>query len=331
MEENPIPEITPQPLETSAGARTPVAAAGIAAVVLLSLTGAALFEQSRTPDGHPAVQTAASAAAQDAFADISLKAKSAIVVDMKGSATLYAQNPDVQLPLASLTKIPLALVVREALPEDAVITIPRDTAPPGSAERLVKGEKWRVQDIIDFTLIASSNGGAEILAEAADEAVLSHYRDAPQGKAVLWRMNDLARELGLTHTYFLNVSGLDESTTLAGSYGSARDIATLFAYAASAHPSVFNGTTEGGVLLTSANGRGKTAAYNTNEALGDIPGIVMGKTGFTDLAGGNLAVVFEVSPAHPFVAVVLGSTREGRFDDMRELLERTRQVVAQAP
>jgi D-alanyl-D-alanine carboxypeptidase len=56
----------------------------------------------------------------------------------------------------------------------------------------------------------------------------------------------------------------------------------------------------------------------------------MGKTGFTDLAGGNLAIVFDVGLAHPVVAVVLGSSEEGRFSDMQKLVDRARRFVVGA-
>ena len=79
------------------------------------------------------------------------------------------------------------------------------------------------------------------------------------------------------------------------------------------------------------NGRGKTSAFNTNEALGELPGLIMGKTGITDLAGGNLGIVFEVSPNHPVVAVVLGSTRDGRFEDMKKLVARTQETILKRP
>ena len=55
----------------------------------------------------------------------------------------------------------------------------------------------------------------------------------------------------------------------------------------------------------------------------------MGKTGLTDLAGGNLAVVFDVGLAHPVVAVVLGSTESGRFVDMQKLVDAARIAVSQ--
>lgn len=306
------------------------AAAALAFVLIVVAAGVVLFDHDPSLQNAPKTLSAAVAAADtNAFADISLSAKSAIVVDARDGTILYALNPDVQLPLASLTKVPLVLAVSEVLPPDAIITIPRDTAPKGSVERLAKGERWRVQDVIDFTLVASSNTGAEILAEAADEPLRARWRDAPQGKAALWRMNQLTKDLGLEHTYFLNVSGLDESPTLAGAYGSARDVARIFAYALSAYPAALSGTAEDGVRLVSTTGKGKTVAFNTNEAIDDIPGLIIGKTGMTDLAGGNLAIAFDVAPAHPVVAVVLGSTHAGRFNDMRLLTDRVRQTFSQ--
>ncbi|MDO8521933.1 MAG: serine hydrolase [bacterium] len=305
----------------------------IIALFLLFLAAIAVVVEHKYPrpiaQAQPQSQAASAAETEDAFAELSLVAKAAIVIDLKNNKTLYALNQDAQLPLASLAKVPLALVVSDALPPDTVITIPRDTAPKGSAERLAKGERWRVQDIIDFTLVASSNEGAEILASAVDESIREKYPNAPENSAAIWRMNALAEQLGLTRTYFLNASGLDISTTLSGAYGSARDIAALFAYAATEHLFIFSKTADDGLLLTSANGKNTTRAFNTNEAQGQIQGIMMGKTGITDLAGGNLAVVFDAGYGHPIVAVVLGSTREGRFSDMRQLVSYARVAVAE--
>ena len=69
-------------------------------------------------------------------------------------------------------------------------------------------------------------------------------------------------------------------------------------------------------------------AENTDEALPAIPGLILGKTGITQLAGGNLAIVFEVGPAHPVVAVVLHSTQQGRFADMKALVAATQESIA---
>lgn len=323
------PHATPEQTPAASDASTLYRGVGAIFVVLVFFASAVLTTSYLSAIAETKAAQAATAKAAttpDPFTSLQLQAESAYVLDLATGRTIFAHNPDVQLPLASLTKIALALVVSEALSSESVITIPYTTAPSNKAERLLKGERWRTQDIITYTLVASSNDGADILAQAADADVHAVHPIAPEGSAVLWRMNDLARALGLTNTYFLNDTGLDLSPTQAGAYGSAHDVATLLAYAASTAPSVFAGTARGGLLLTSTNGI-QAAALNTNHALGSIPGLVMGKTGYTDLAGGNLGIVFEAGPAHPIVAVVLHSTEEGRFDDMKKLVDATLDTI----
>ena len=304
---------------------------GVFALVLLGLA-AFLFVGVYTHGAEPAEpQSAATAASTDPFVDTQLQARAAIVIDLATGKTLYALNPDAQLPLASLTKVSLALAVAEVLDADSFITIPYDTAMTIGGQRLKAGQTWHVQDVINFTLIASSNEGAEMLADAAGTAIRAKYPDAPREgsarSATLWRMNNFAAASGFTGMYFLNVSGLDESETLGGAFGTARSVANLYAYAARTAPTTFTATTEDGLLMDDREGD-TTAAFNTNEALGAIPGLIMGKTGYTNLAGGNIAVVYDVGLARPVVAVVLGSTHAGRFSDVKQLVEATRVAIA---
>lgn len=295
---------------------------------------AAFFQgEPLTPATFVAAAAAPNSASMNnpAFSNLSLSAKAAVVLDFIDGRVLYALNPETQLPLASLTKIPLVLVVSEALTAEAVITIPPISTPQESTERLKPGEHWRVQDIIDLTLVASSNVGAEILAEAANAAIASHYPDAPERDPTLWRMNTLMRDLGFTQTYFLNVSGLDISAALSGAYGSAIDVARLMAYAYQKNQQLFASTARNELLLASASGTKTISVVNTNAIRGAIPGLIMGKTGYTDLAGGNLAIVFDVGLAHPVAAVVLGSTYEGRFADIKKLVIATRAALQGSP
>ena len=262
----------------------------------------------------------------DAFSGITLFAKSAIVVDITDGRTLFARSPDSQWPLASLTKVALALVVSEALDPHTIVSIPYDTGYNSHAEGgLGAGQRWRIEDVIDFTLAVSSNTGADILAEIAAPSIQEKYPHAPTSDVSVWRMNKLARSLDLERTYFLNNNGLDVSDTQAGAYGSARDIATLFAYAASTTPETFAATRVRQFTLQSVDGV-TTKAVNTDEALPDLPDIVLGKTGFTQLAGGNLAVVFR-HDGHLISVVVLGSTYDGRFDDMKKLVAATQKAL----
>jgi len=274
---------------------------------------------------------AAAAAVIHSFDGVNVEAKSAIVIDLKTGRILYEKDPDAQLPLASITKVAMALAVSEVLDLNSKITIPYDTAYAGTPPtRLLKGEEWTVRDVMNFTLIASSNEGADILSAAANAALHAKYPQSPATgvhDATVWRMNQIAQSLGLGQTYFLNTNGLDLSTTQSGAYSSARDVAKLLAYAASTSPGLFVATSKNDLTLTDMDGD-TASAYNTNEALGDIPGLILGKTGYTDLAGGNLGVVFDVGLSHPVVAVVLGSSYDGRFTDMKTLVAAARDAVS---
>lgn len=279
---------------------------------------------------EPAAQAAAAEAAQeeiDPFDGIEIGARAAYVYDVTEGKSLYSKDPALQLPLASITKIMLVLAISEVLQLDDPVTVSREAVEKGGPS-LTWGEVWRARDLIDFTLITSSNTGAEALAEAADAPLRAKYPDAPRGEAAVWRMNALAQELDLTATYFINPSGLDESVTQAGALGSARDIALLFARALE-HPELFAGTTRPNASLAPLNFPERTA-QNTNNALPDISGILMGKTGTTDLAGGNLAIAFDAAYGRPIVVVVLGATQDGRYEDVKKLVETARKALTEA-
>ena len=64
-------------------------------------------------------------------------------------------------------------------------------------------------------------------------------------------------------------------------------------------------------------------AENTDEDLDKIANILAGKTGYTDSAGGNLAILYTPIANKQVAIVVLGSSRDGRFSDMLELVRRT--------
>jgi D-alanyl-D-alanine carboxypeptidase len=275
---------------------------------------------------EPKTQLAAAAARRaEPFKDIEILAEAAYVYDVRRDSELFAKNSSTQLPLASLTKVMLALVVAEVLPLEERITISREAVERGGGG-LTWGEEWHVRDLIDYTLITSSNTGAEALSEAAMPLLALKYPNAANTHATVSRMNALARDLGLRETYFVNVTGLDESETQAGAQGSARDIATLFAYALRTNPDLFTGTTHTDVALGPTNFP-ERSAHNTNNALAEIDGLLMGKTGTTDLAGGNLAVAFLAGAERPIIIVVLGSTPEGRFADITALAAAARTAV----
>jgi D-alanyl-D-alanine carboxypeptidase (penicillin-binding protein 5/6) len=167
-------------------------------------------------------------------------------------------------------------------------------------------------------LITSSNDAAVAIAKYVG-AVMKGKDEYPR-QAFIRLMNERARELGMTRTEFFDESGLDVSASQAGAYGSALDIARLLAFIVKKKPELIEATIRPYDTFTSLSGV-THAARNTNEAIPAIPSLIGGKTGYTDLAGGNLAIVFDRSINEPVVVIVLGSSKESRFSDIKTLVE----------
>ena len=248
------------------------------------------------------------------ISNTSILAHAAIVYDARTGELLFSKNPNAQLPLASVTKLMLVLTAMKTLAPHTVITITPDMLKAEGDSGFKVGEQWSLTKLVDATLVSSSNDAATALALTVGHGSLME---------AVALMNKNARVLGLLQTYFLNPTGLDESATLSGAYGSAQDIARLLSYLIMNYPDAISGTTRDDMRITSDKGA-SVHVQNTNEALSQIPGLIAGKTGYTDLAGGNLAVAFDVEVAHPIVIVVLNSTQEGRFKDVETLVHSVR-------
>jgi len=241
-----------------------------------------------------------------------LLAKSAIVYDPATGKVLYSKNAQITLPLASLTKLMTAEVVLGRLATDTEITITKkDMALSSDAGDwdLAAGDTMRLDDDVRLGLAASSN-----LAMAAAAGAL--------GNGYIDDLNQTAAELGLAHTYFLNSTGLDLTEDTSGAYGSADDVAHLAATFMKQYPAYFEAGMQPSITVP-VSGRPMSAAATTIPLL-DIPGLIGAKTGYTDLAGGNLVAAFDVDIDHPLIAVVLGSTEAGRFTDIRTLINASR-------
>ena len=243
-----------------------------------------------------------------------IEASSAFVWDVRDQRALFNKNASAQLPLASLTKLMTALVATEALGKKNKVAMTLDAINQDGSSDFRDGEQFDPRALTDFTLVSSSNDGAYALAAAAG-AILNHNADPT--KTFIAAMNARAEALGLSQTYFTNPTGLDASDKKSGSYGSARDMAFLMEYLLENRPEIIEATTQ---KLTSVDGSSHHSATNTNEVIDKIPGLIGTKTGYTDLAGGNLVVAFDAGLNHPVVVSVLGSTREGRFKDVLSLI-----------
>lgn len=262
------------------------------------------------------------ASLKNPFDGISLEASAAFVFDIQKQKVLYAKNEETQLPLASLTKLVTALIAEETLPESDIFTVGKDAIAEEGDNGLLVGERWRKKDLIGLTLLASSNDGARALASAVEAFENSQATSSDAVFSFADAMNSRAKALGMNQTYFLNPAGLDAQKNESGASGSARDIAVLLEYTLRTNPGILDATPYEKMTFISESGV-EHALKNTNEQTDAIPGIVASKTGSTDLAGGNLAVIFEAGPMYPVAVVVLGSSVDGRFNDVEKLVAAT--------
>ncbi len=245
-----------------------------------------------------------------------LDAQAAILYDPTTGKILYDKNAQLTLPLASITKLMTAHVVLHEVSTSTLITLSsKDTVGGSDAGDwgLKVGDVLRLGDLIKIGLAASSNYA---MAAAASSVGSGYISD----------MNRDANQLGLSHTYFLNPTGLDITADTSGGYGSAYDVARLTATFLKEYPQYFELSAEPTISVR-ASGRDVTAQA-TAAPLQDIPGFIGAKTGYTDLAGGNLVMAYDIDINHPLIAVVLGSTEEGRFTDIRALVNASRQLHA---
>ncbi|HEV8629675.1 MAG TPA: serine hydrolase, partial [Thermoanaerobaculia bacterium] len=147
------------------------------------------------------------AVAGRAGAEVSYRA--AVVVEPSTWTVLYARDPHLQLPTASMIKMLNALVVVDAVERgelswDAPVRISREVAlVEGSQVYLREGEVFTVRDLMTAMMVKSANDAAAALAEAV----------AGTREAFVERMREKARALGLYETEVYTPNGLPTSDT----------------------------------------------------------------------------------------------------------------------
>ena len=239
---------------------------------------------------------------------VDLPVKSAVLMDQGTGAVLYAENEDVKLPPASITKIMSLLLIMEAIDSGKITLTDKvtcsDTASGygGSQIWLKPGEEMTVDDLLKAAAISSANDATVCLAEyvAGSEA------------AFVQLMNDKARELGMTNTTFQGATGLDSD----GHLTTAKDIA-IMSRALLEHPLILNYST---VWMETLRG-GETQLVNTNRLVRFYQGATGLKTGTTSGAGSCLSAT-ATRDGLGLIAVVMGAdTSDHRFAAARSLLD----------
>jgi D-alanyl-D-alanine carboxypeptidase len=264
------------------------------------------------------------------FDKVVIEGRSAFVWDSRNKKILYSKNEKEVMGIASITKLMTSIVALDIVPAFTTINITSKSLDTEGDSGLYANEKWRLRDLIQFSLTMSSNDGMSAIAESIG-AYQSNSDDKELADAsFVSLMNQYAQKLQLTNTNFKNETGLDKNLDTVGAYSTAEDVAKLMDYAIKTQPIALEATNRENFGIRSLSGISHLA-LNTNEIVGKIPNLIASKTGYTDLAGGNLVVAFNTDLDNPIIVSVLGSSREGRFSDVLRLVEATNEYLANKP
>ena len=203
-----------------------VFAVAVGALAPSSASFAASHAAKRAAPAKPAAAAPAQApaAGQTAVAGgvPAIPAKAWLLMDFDSGEVLASANPDEPLPPASLTKMMTSFLVEQALrsgklKKDDLVTVSQTAWCRGSSTEscmyLPLNSQATVIDVLRGIIIQSGNDASKAIAE--------HMAGSEEGFAKL--MNAEAQRLGMTHTHFVNATGLPDPDHKS----SARDLAIL--------------------------------------------------------------------------------------------------------
>ncbi len=239
-----------------------------------------------------APQALAKTAVATASAQPEIASGSAMIVDLQTNQVIYSSHPDLVRPIASITKLMTAMVVLDAhLPLDEKIKVDISHTPEmkGIYSRVRLNSEISRKDMLLLALMSSENRAAASLAH--------HY---PGGyDAFIRAMNAKAKALGMTHTRYVEPTGLSISNV-----STASDLIKLLV-ATKQYPLLGQLSTTREDMATFSNPGYTLPFRNTNHLVyRDNWNIQLTKTGFTNAAG-HCLVMRTVINNKPVALVVM--------------------------
>ena len=186
---------------------------------------------------------------------------------------------------------------------DRRVTVVTSDVRSANITYLRAGETLPLRDVLHLTLIASDNAAARVLARTSEGG----------SAAFVGRMNDMARQLGLTNSFYADPSGLDDRNV-----SSAYDLSHLISFV-SADPQLASVMRKSEYEVRTS--RRAVKIRSTNKLLGTTGmDVVGGKTGFIRKAGYCLATLLQIPHGSQVAVVVLGASNSTiRFAEVRHL------------
>ena len=248
-----------------------------------------------------------------------LDAKEIFLTGTTDKTVITAKNIYTQMPPASITKILTALVALETVQDlDQEVTLTDDVNVDVADAQVCgfkAGDKMTLKTLLYCMLIYSGNDAANAIAD--------HI--AGSTDAFVEKMNAKAKELGATHTHFVNANGLHSTDH----YTTAYDLYLIFneALKLPLFCEIINAQSYT-ADYTDTNGAAKQQVWKVGNwyLKGDREApkgvtVLGGKTGTTQAAGYCLIMASDGDDGKEYISIVLKSAnRPSLYDNMTEIL-----------
>lgn len=237
-------------------------------------------------------------------------AEAIYVVDATSGIPLYSKNPDERRPIGSVVKIMTALVTLKYVEDpdqEQVKIIESDLVDTAiwSNMNLQSGDTLTVTQLLYGLMLPSGGDAANALCRHVG-GIISDVTEHPSiaCESFVGEMNSLAAELGLDNSRFTNPDGADA----VNSYSSAQDV-YLMTEAMMRSNKLMNIIQNSAYQFHSVGPENRLYAKDSTLQPYLNNGIVGGKTGSEELAGGNVSAIREVNGgSNRVVIVVMGAT-----------------------
>lgn len=207
--------------------------------------------------------------------ELTLYAKSAVLMDGDSGRILYEKNGFEKMPNASTTKILTCIVAVESGKMEEAATVSSYAASmPKVRLGMNAGDQFYIKDLLYSLMLESHNDSAVVIAE--------HIGGTVEEFAAM--MNEKAKKIGCENTYFITPNGLD-GTDEEGTHGTTgADLALIMRYCIQ-NETFLEITRTPSYSFSNTEGTRSYSCNNHNAFLSMMEGALSGKTGFTGNAG----------------------------------------------
>lgn len=246
------------------------------------------------------------------LSQISAGATALVYIDEGGGEhSLFQENVDAPMLIASISKLLTAVVASENISETSLVISKSVLQKRGAMKKFSANSSYSTDALYKALLVESNNDAGWVFAETlgADKFIS--------------KLNEKAKAIGMSWASFGNPIGIDPSSDYKGNYASVNDLVVLAKYINDNYPKIFEITSAKDVVITDSAGKNTYIASSTNKLLTDdaLPiTIIGGKTGETAESGKNLLLVFKKDPFPGyFISAILKS--KDNFRDAKMLAD----------